>query len=215
MGTQLRVTWNKLRHWPFLAWLGVITASLGLLSVLAYLGFLAYGALRVMPPETGQGFLSLVFLLGIAAQIFFGVTSAFVTLYMSEDLELFFMSPVPLRVVFAVKSLVIANSNLLTALLFCFMPGVFYGLLFQAGTAYYLLVLLVGCGFWIIGTAAAELLNLVVMRIVPPHRAREAVGVIGALAGIIIALTFQLPSMIMMRESSLNLTNWLIVRKHC
>ena len=209
LGTQLRVTWNKLRHWPFLAWLGVITASLGLLSVLAYLGFLAYGALRVMPPETGQGFLSLVFLLGIAAQIFFGVTSAFVTLYMSEDLELFFMSPVPLRVVFAVKSLVIANSNLLTALLFCFMPGVFYGLLFQAGTAYYLLVLLVGCGFWIIGTAAAELLNLVVMRSVPPHRAREAVGVIGALAGIIIALTFQLPSMIMMRESSLNLTNWL------
>ncbi|HZK24181.1 MAG TPA: hypothetical protein VFC74_02200 [Oscillospiraceae bacterium] len=206
---QLHVTWNKLRHWPFLAWLGVISAGIGLLSVLVYLGSVAYGALQVMPPEIGQGFLTLIFMIGIASQVFFGITAAFVTLYMSEDLELFFMSPVPLRVVFAVKSLMIANSNLLTALLFCFLPGLFYGLLFQASASYYLFVILVGCGFWIMGTAAAALLNLVVMRIVPPHRSREAVGVIGAVAGILVALLFQLPSMIMMQGQSLNLTDWL------
>ena len=47
-------------------------------------------------------------------------------------------------------------------------------------------------GLWILGTALAELLNLIVMRLVPPHRSREAVGVIGAVAGIVIALFFQI-----------------------
>ncbi|MCR3921928.1 MAG: hypothetical protein NUK65_05325 [Firmicutes bacterium] len=206
---QLRVTWNKIRHWPFGAWLGIIAVTIGFSSVLVYLGYVAYGALQVMPPEVGSGFLSLVFMMGLAGQIFFGITAAFVTLYMSEDLELLFMSPVPLRVVFAVKSLIVAGSNLLTAILFCFLPGIFYGLLFQAGAIYYVFVFIVGCGLWIMGTALAEILNLVVMRIVPPHRSREAVGFIGGLAGILIALTFQLPSMIMHGGQQFSISDWL------
>src|SRR5690554_5593882 len=120
LGNQLRVTYNKMRHWPLAAWLSAALAVLGLLAFVIFLGFMAYGALKVMPPEIGAGFLSLVFMVGIAGQIFFGVTAAFVTLYMSEDLELFLVSPVPLRVVFTVKSLVVAGSNLLAAILFCF-----------------------------------------------------------------------------------------------
>ncbi len=209
LANQLRVTYNKIRHWPLGAWLGIIAVSLGFLAFVIYLGLMAYGALKVMPPEIGEGFLALVFMMGIAGQLFFGVTAAFVTLYMSEDLELLFVSPVPLRVVFAVKSLVVAGSNLLAAFLFCFLPGIFYGLLFQAGAVYYLFVLLVGFGLWIMGTALAVLLNLVVMRVVPPHRSREAVGFIGALAGIMMAVIFQLPNMVIHSGQQFNLTDWL------
>ena len=46
------------------------------------------------------------------------------------------------------------------------------------------------------GTAAAVLLNLLVMRVVPPHRSREAIGVIEP-AGILIAALFQIPNLLM------------------
>ena len=213
LGNQMRLGWNKIKHWPAAAWFGLLGLAIGFLGIFAYLGYVAYGVLKALPLEIGQGFLSLIFMAGIAAQVFFGITAAFVILYMSEDLELFFMSPVPLRVVFAVKSLSIANSNLIPVILFSFLPGIFYGLLFQAGAAYYVFVLLVGSGFWLIGTALAVLINLVVMRIVPPHRSREAVGVIGGLGGILIALLFQIPSMIMASEQQLDISNWLLSQK--
>jgi len=206
---QMRVSWSKLRNRPVGALIGMVVLLLGLLAMLVYLGFFAYGALKTMSPQTVQGFLSLLFMVGLASQIFFGITAAFATLYMSDDLELLFMSPVPLKVVFAVKSLAVIGSNLFTAILFAFLPGVFYGLLFKAEASYYILVILVGLGLWVIGTALAELINLVVMRIVPPHRSKEAVGFIGALAGIMIALVFQIPNLLISRKDGVNIGDWL------
>ncbi|NLM45919.1 MAG: hypothetical protein GX200_03865 [Firmicutes bacterium] len=211
--TQLRVSMNKIRHWPVAVWLAVASFGLGLAGIIVYLGVLAYRAMLTMTPETAGGFLSLLLLICLGGLIFFGITAAFVTLYMSEDLELLFVSPVPLRAVFAVKSVLIAASNFLTALLFAFLPGVFYGLLYKAGAWYYLLVLLVGLGLWLLGTAFAELLNLVVMRLVPPHRSREAVGLIGGVAGVFIALVFQIPSLVMAKGGRLDIGSWLAGRQ--
>ena len=106
------------------------------------------------------------------------------------------MAPVSITAVFAVKSLAVAGSNFLTTILFVIVPGVFYGLLFGTEIIYFFWVVLVCLGLWSAGTALAELLNLLVMRIVPPHRSREAICLIGGLAGIIIALIFQVPKMI-------------------
>ncbi len=206
---QLRVAWNKMRHRSAGALIGMVVLLVGLLAILVSMGFFAYGALKTMPPQTVQGFLSLLFMVGLAGQIFFGITAAFAALYMSDDLELLFMAPVPLKVVFAVKSLAVIGSNLLTAILFAFLPGIFYGLLFKAEATYYILVFLVGVGLWAIGTAVAELINLLVMRVVPPHRSKEAIGFIGALAGILIALVFQIPNLLINREGGLNLGAWL------
>ncbi|HHX75608.1 MAG TPA: hypothetical protein GX699_11950, partial [Firmicutes bacterium] len=86
--TQLRVSKNKIRHWPLAAWLVVVPFGLGLASVFVYLGVLAYRAMLSMDPEVAGGFLSLLFLVCLGGLIFFGITAAFVTLYMSEDLEL-------------------------------------------------------------------------------------------------------------------------------
>ncbi|MDD4168733.1 MAG: hypothetical protein PHD36_00445 [Desulfotomaculaceae bacterium] len=208
LGSQVHVSWQKIRHWPIGAWIGMVVAGAGLLAVLVYLGFAAYGALQAMPPQNARGFLSLLLMMGLAGQVFFGITAAFAALYMSEDLELLFVAPVSVRAVFAVKSLVVAGSNFLTVVLFALLPGIFYGLLFQAGALFYVLVILVSLGLWIIGTALSQLLNMLVMRVVPPHRSREAIGVVGALGGIVIAVVFQLPGLLM-HNKSLNMGAWL------
>ncbi|AFM00423.1 hypothetical protein Desde_2039 [Desulfitobacterium dehalogenans ATCC 51507] len=206
---QFRVSWNKFRHRPKSAILLYALLIFFIAAFISSMGFLAYGAMGSISHEVVEGFLSLLFLGGLVGQIFFGITAAFAALYMSEDLELLFIAPVSLKAVFAVKSLSVIASNFLTALLFVFLPGIFYGLFFQAGPAFYILVLLVGLGLMIIGTAIAELLNLIVMRIVPPHRSKEAVGFIGALAGIMIALFFQIPNLILGRGEQFDMTSWL------
>jgi len=206
---QLRVTWNKLRHWPPLTRILTVCGGIGLLSLVVYLGTVAYGALGTMDPEVARGFLSLLFMAGLAAQVFFGVTAAFAALYMSDDLELLFMAPVSTRAVFAVKSLAAAGSSFLAVALFFLLPGLFYGLLFSAGAFFYLVVALAGAGLWAAGSALAGLLNLLVMRVVPPHRSREAVGLIGAVAGVMIALLFQIPNLVMARGESLDIGVWL------
>ena len=206
---QMRVAWNKMRHRSVGTLIGMVLVLISLLAIIVSLGFLSYGSLKTMPPQTVQGFLSLLFMIGLASQIFFGITAAFAALYMSDDLELLFMTPIPLKVVFAVKSMAVIGSNLFTAILFAFLPGVFYGLLFHAGASFYILVFLVGLGLWVIGTAIAELINLLVMRLVPPHRSKEAVGFIGALAGILIAMVFQIPNLLINNEQEFSLASWL------
>ncbi|MGE4274269.1 MAG: putative ABC exporter domain-containing protein [Desulfitobacterium sp.] len=207
--SQLRVSWNKFRYRAKKTILVGLLIALGILAFISSLGYLAYGALESMSYEALQGFLSLLFLGGLVSQIFFGITAAFAALYMSEDLELLFMAPVSLKAVFAVKSLTVIGSNLVAAAFFVFLPGVFYGLFFQAGVAFYVLVVLVTLGLLALGTAIAELLNMLVMRLVPPHRSKEAVGFIGALAGIMIALFFQIPNMLMNQDEKVDMTAWL------
>jgi ABC-2 type transport system permease protein len=206
---QMRVTLNTFRQRPGRTLAGIMGIFTLTLFLLFSLGSFAYGALSAISPQTIQGFLSLLFMAGLSGQIFFGVTSAFVTLYMAEDLELLFMTPAPIKVVFAVKSLSFFASNLLIAFIFMFLPGIICGLLFQAGAMFYVLAVLVSLGFCLLGTAAAELINLLVMRIVPPHRSKEAVGFIGALTGILIALIFQLPGLLINNKENLNLNSWL------
>lgn len=209
LSAQLRLSWNKIRHWPIAVWITIVLFGLGLISLLTYLGLLAFGALQALDPDIARGLLSLLFMIGLAAVTFFGVTTAFATLYMSDDLELLFMAPVSTRAVFAVKSLLVAGGNFVTTALFVLVPGLFYGLLFGAGPLYYFWVFLVALGLLAGGTALSELINLAVMRLVPPHRSREAVGVIGAVAGVMIALLFQIPSLALDGPARPDLGVWL------
>lgn len=207
--SQIRVAWNKMRHRSAGTLIIMALFFFGILSLLVFLGNLSYGALKMMPPQAVQLFLSFLLMTGLAGQIFFGITAAFAALYMSEDLELLFMAPVSTKVIFAVKSMSVFGSTFFIAFLFAFLPGIFYGLLFNAEASYYVLVILVGLGLWVIGTALAEFINLLVMRIVPPHRSKEAIGLIGALSGILIALVFQIPNLLSNSRTGIQVGDWL------
>lgn len=212
LATQARVTWNKIRHWPARVWLVLIAVGLGSLGLLSTIGYMLYLALAGAGPETAQGVLSLFFMVGLAGEMFFGLTAAFAALYMSEDLELLFATPVSTRAVFAAKTISVAVSNLFAVGVFIVLPGIFYGRLCAAAPAYYLWLAAVALALLAVGTGLAELLNMAVMRIVPPHRSREAVGAIGAVSGILIALFFQLPGIILSRSGGFNLGDWLAAR---
>ena len=207
--TELRLSRNKMRQWPVKVWLLIAIPAVSAIGLLVWLASMAYGALGSMTPDLGQGFLSLIFMAGVLSSMFFGVTSAFATLYMSGDLELLFVAPVATRAVFAIKTLKIAFSNLFGIAFFVFLPGLFFGLLLKAGPGFYLWLIVVTLALLALGTALAELLNLVVMRLVPPHRSKEAVGFIGALSGILIALLFQIPNLVMSSGTQFDLGAWL------
>ncbi|NLY88804.1 MAG: hypothetical protein GX085_04200 [Firmicutes bacterium] len=209
LATQVRVTWNTLRHWPVINWIVTVFTGFALLWLMVFLGMFAYGAFETTEPGAARGLLSLLFMAGLAGQVFFGVAAAFAALYTSADLELLFVAPVSIRAVFAVKSLVVAGSNFLPVFIFILLPGIFYGLFFSAGPLFYFWVALTGIGLWATGTALAELLNLAVMRIVPPHRSREAASIISGVTGIIIVLLFQMPNLILTRGGNIDPGAWL------
>lgn len=193
---ELRLTRNKLRQWPLRIWLLIGLPLMGFLALLIYLGYQAFSYSGTLTPGLSQGILSFAFLAGVAGNLLFGAVAAFTTLFMSEDLEMLFVAPVTTRAVFAIKTLKIAVSNFFTTSFFVLLPGLFIGLLSKAPFFYYFQLVLVFIGLLVLGTALAELLNLVIMRVVPPHRGKEAVGFISALSGILIALLFQIPSLV-------------------
>lgn len=205
--TELRLTWNKLRQRPWWVWLVILIPALGFLALLIFLGKLAYSAMVSVPAQAFQGFLSLFFMGGVIGNIFFGVTVSFVVLYMSDDLELLFTAPVSTRAIFTVKILKVGLSNFFPAFLLVFLPGLFLGLLQKASLLYYLWLAIITLALHALGIALASLVNLAVMRIVPPHRSKEAVGFIGAFSGIVITLLFQIPNLLV-QSGNLNLTDW-------
>ena len=156
LAAHLRVSLNKIRHWPLVSKIIISFFGVGLLAMIIYLGTLAFGALETMDPEVARGFLSLLFMAGMFGVIFFGITAAFATLYLSEDLELLFMAPIPSRVVFTMKSLLVAVDNMIAIAIFVFLPGLYFGLLFGADPLYYLWMLLAGLGLLAVGTALAS-----------------------------------------------------------
>ncbi|HHU30154.1 MAG TPA: hypothetical protein GXZ53_05645, partial [Firmicutes bacterium] len=71
---QLRVAKNKIRRWPAVLWIVYGSVTLGLGGLFVYLGVLAYRTLMSVDPQLGGGLLSVLFLISIAAQVFFGIT---------------------------------------------------------------------------------------------------------------------------------------------
>lgn len=196
VSVELRLLKNKLRQWTLGIWLLIGLPSLGILALLIYFACQAFTYSGTMAPELSHGILSFIFLAGVAFNVLFGTVAAFTTLYMSPDLEMLFAAPISTRAVFTVKTLKVTISNFFATSFFVLLPGFFIGLLQKAPFFYYLQLLIIFIALLILGTALAELLNLVVMRMVPSHRSKEAVGFISALSGILIALLFQVPSLI-------------------
>lgn len=187
-----------------------IKSVIGLLGLVAIAGLMGWGvrslvveALASVPPAlagevvggVAETVFSLVFLGALASQVFTGLIAAFQSLYLAPDLVILFSAPVPSRAIFTVKSVVVAAGNLPMLGFFGVLPAIVYGWAVGAGGGYYAVAAVALLGLWVLGTSLAELINLAVMQVVPRHRAREAVGVMGALGGLVVYALFQLPGL--------------------
>ncbi len=194
---RLRLSFNSFRHSRLRS---KIFTVLGLLGLLAFAGFIFFmswlllGFLR--SPLLGQyaGLDAGPLLESMPVLLFTGLfvgillTSFGVllqALYLAGDMDFLLSSPVPIRAVFITKLLqaVLPNFGLFA---FFGLP-VLYGLGISAGYrfVYYPLVLVVMVALTLAAAGFSALLVMAVVRVLPPRRAAEILGFIGATLGLL------------------------------
>jgi hypothetical protein len=106
------------------------------------------------------------------------------SLYLSGDIDMLLVAPVPMRAVFVVKffSGLLLPYVLLFVLLSPAMLGFGQGLGY--GPAYYVMVIVVLALLPLLPFSLGALLVMAVVRVIPARRAREIVGVLGGLVGV-------------------------------
>ncbi|MGE5073206.1 MAG: putative ABC transporter permease subunit [Anaerolineae bacterium] len=194
---RVRLSINTFRH----ARLRIkILRIVGTLGLLAFAGLAFWGStlmLRVLssPEFAGVAQIDLRTMLQtmpvwILTGLFLGVlfTSFGVllqALYLAGDMDFLLSSPVPIRAVFVTKLLQAVLPNF--GLFALFGLPVLYGLGITNGyqLAYYPLVVLMMAALTLSAAALAALLVMTVVRILPPRRAAEILGFIGATAGVL------------------------------
>ena len=205
-------------------WRGKIGQKIGLIILLTFLGFAAWGLynfssfivrlirspdfaefLRLAAEQAQQSgttlptditpfllavpsvtlFLALVFL------VFSSFSSVLSSLYLSGDMDMLLVAPVPMRAVFTVKffSGLLIQYLLMFALVGPVLMG--YGNGIQYGALYYIATLLTLALMPLLPAGLGALLVMAVVRVIPARRAREIVSVIGGLIGVLFYIITQ------------------------
>jgi ABC-2 type transport system permease protein len=155
--------------------------------------FLAEAARRSNGQLTGLSLDFRTYLLALPAIVLFfalvlmvltSFTTVLSSLYLSGDIDMLLVAPVPMRAVFVVKFFggLLTPYALLFFLLGPFLLGFGQGLGF--GAAYFAVAVAVLLLLPLLPTGLGALLVMAVVRVIPARRAREIVGVIGGLVGV-------------------------------
>ncbi len=177
-----------------------ILTVIGLLALAGFAGFIFFlswsmlGFLR--SPQLGQYLnidprllLQAVPALILTAMFFAVMFTSFGVLlqglYLAGDMDFLVAAPIPMRAVFITKLLQAVLPNFGLFVLFA-LPILFgLGISGAYNIAYYPLVVLVMAALTLAAAGLSSLLVMAVVRILPPRRAAEILGFIGATAGVI------------------------------
>ena len=135
---------------------------------------------------------SAVLLAALALLVFSSFSSLLSSLFLSGDMDLLLVAPVPMRAVFVVKFFggLLPQYLILLALLgpvlIGYGQGMGYGLLYQLCAVLTLLLIP------LLPAGIGALLVMAVVRVLPPRRAREILSVLGGLLGVSFYLLTQL-----------------------
>jgi ABC-2 type transport system permease protein len=192
---RVRITYNSFRHAKLRRKIGIIIVWLLILAFAGFLLTMSWLLLRFMrSPELAQyaginpqPFLEAIPVL-ILSGMFLGIllTSFGVllqALYLSGDMDFLLAAPVPIRAVFVAKLLQAILPNF--ALISLFGLPVLFGLGISSGynILYYPLVLAVMVVLALAAAGLSSLLVMLVVRVLPPRRAAEILGFLGATIG--------------------------------
>ncbi len=127
---------------------------------------------------------ALVLFLALVLMVLTSFTTVLSSLYLSGDIDMLLVAPVPMRAVFVVKFFggLLTPYALLFFLLGPFLLGFGQGLGF--GAVYFVVAVVVLLLLPLLPTGLGALLVMAVVRVIPARRAREIVGVIGGLVGV-------------------------------
>ncbi len=134
----------------------------------------------------------LVLLVALSLLIFSSFSSLLASLYLSGDLDILLVAPVPMRAVFVVKFFggLLPQYVLLFALLGPVLLG--YGQGMGYGPGYHLCAVLTLALLPLLPAGLGALLVMAVVRVLPAHRAREIVSVLGGLIAVAFYVLSQL-----------------------
>lgn len=192
---RVRITFNGFRHAKIGRKIGMIVLWLLVLGFAVFLFMMSKFLLDFLAsPDLAQyvqmdilPFLRMIPALTLTA-LFMGIllTSFGVllqALYLSGDMDFLLASPVPIRAVFMAKLLQAILPNF--ALICLFGLPTLYGLAWSLGYnfLFYPLVILVMILLALAAAGISALLVMLVVRILPPRRAAEILGFIGAIFG--------------------------------
>ncbi|MCM3491042.1 hypothetical protein M3689_17210 [Alkalihalophilus marmarensis] len=163
-------------------------------AVLFFSG-IVFSVASTLPGELLSDILSLSFLSLFAFLILFAVPQVFTKLYGDDDLTLLFTLPLKsthiywakfTQVFLGIPGLILAASLVLLTIF-----GLGAGAtIFYYPFAYFTAILVV-----LMGLGIAYLLNLLLIQMIPAHRAKELMTVITAFAGVLGYVAFQIPTM--------------------
>ena len=198
---RVRISWNSFRHAKLRNKIGIIFLALVFIGFGIFVFSMSSLALRVVhSPEFAEltgadrgAFLASIPTLTLSA-LFLGMllTSFGVllqALYLSGDMDFLLATPVPIRAVFIAKLLQAILPNF--ALIALFGLPLLFGLGVSGGynILYYPLTLLAMTVLSLSAAGVASLLVMLVVRLLPPRRAAEILGFIGALLGFVCSQT--------------------------
>jgi ABC-2 type transport system permease protein len=194
---RLRISLNGFKHAKRVKKFFIVLGYVGLLALAVGICVGSWLLLKFLrSPELGQyvGLDVTPFLQAVPVLIFtalflgilltsFGVLLQ--ALYLSGDMDFLLASPVPIRAVFVAKLLQAVLPNF--GLIALFGLPVLFGLGISEGYnwLYYPLVLLVMIALALAAAGISALLVMLVVRVLPPRRAAEILGFLGATLGLI------------------------------
>lgn len=143
----------------------------------------------------------------LAFNILFGVPQVFKNLYGTNDLAFLFTLPIKTRSIYWVKFIQSFIGVPGIIWIFSVILLTVFGIAGQASGFFFPVAYIVSLLITLIGMSITYLLNLILIQIIPVHRAKELMTVMSALAGIIVYVLFQLPNLLVRNQVDENMMN--------
>jgi ABC-2 type transport system permease protein len=192
---RLRISWNSFRHAKLGSKLGMLFLWLLIFAFAYFLLFLSRFLLGIIrSPEfiqsarvDLQSFLTSLPALTLTTLFFGALLTSFgvllQALYLAGDMDFLLATPVPIRAVFIAKLFQAVLPNF--ALVALFGIPILFGLGITSGyhAIYYPLVITVMIVLALAAAGLGSLLVMLAIRVLPPRRAAEVLGFIGAMFG--------------------------------
>jgi len=194
---RIRISYNSFRHarlrtkirtilfWVLLLGFAyfILSVSRWLLSVVRSPEFAQYADVDLLGILASIPVLTLTTLFVITLLTGFGVLLQ--ALYLSGDMDFLLATPVPIRAVFIAKLLQAVLPNF--ALFSLFGVPILFGLGISNGYnfGYYLFAILLMVSLALAAAGLSSLLVMLVVRVLPPRRAAEILGFMGAMFGLL------------------------------
>src|SRR5690625_713099 len=192
---ERNILFNTIRTLPTQNLLGFGVIAVIFIGVLYFVSRAVWRFCPALTAEILSSILTYVFLLILGFVILIGTAQVFKGLYTATDLQLLFTMPIKTRHISWLKYIKTFIYVPLFMIFLFAIPLVVYGIASGVSMLYYPVVFIVLIAVSLIGLSFAFLLNLILVQIIPAHRANEFFTVMSFLSGILTYFLIMSPSM--------------------